>query len=133
MMKNSLKTAFLIFIALILFAGCSGKKKDNFVDNYKVQPKDTADINKDQYRIAEIFEGDKNQMHDLIKGPATFDIMHQGTGTFKISLLKNDGTLFAVLAEGTGDFKGKKELDIPETTAYILDVKTTGKWSVYRE
>jgi hypothetical protein len=132
-MKNILKTAFLIVTALIILQGCSGKKKDNFVDNYKVQTKDTADINKDQYRIAEIFEGDKNQMHDLIKGPATFYIMHQGTGPFKITLLKNDGTLLGILAEGTGDFKGKKEMDIPETTAYILDVKTTGKWSVYRE
>jgi len=132
-MKNIVKTAFLIVTSLIIMQGCSGKKKDNFVDNYKVQPKDTADINKDQYRIAEIFEGDKNQMHDLIKGPATFYIMHQGTGTFKISLLKNDGTLLAILAEGTGDFKGKKEMEIPETTAYILDVKSTGKWSVYRE
>ncbi len=132
-MKNIVKTAFLVLTSFIIMQGCSGKKKDNFVDNYKVQPKDTADINKDQYRIAEIFEGDKNQMHDLIKGPATFYIMHQGTGPFKISLLKNDGTLLAVLAEGTGDFKGKKEMEIPETTAYILDVKSTGKWSVYRE
>ena len=132
-MKNLAKTVFLIIISAIILTGCSSKKKSNYVDNYKVQPKDTMDINKDQYRIAEIFEGDKNQMHDLIKGPATFDIMHQGTGSFKIRLLKNDGTLLAILAEGTGDFKGKKELEIPETTAYILDVEATGKWSVYRE
>ncbi|NOS85322.1 MAG: hypothetical protein HOP31_09295 [Ignavibacteria bacterium] len=132
-MKNHLKTAFSILFLLVLIAGCSKDKGKNFVDNYKVQSKDTIDINKDQYRIAEIFEGDKSQMHDLIKGPATFDIMHQGSGPYKIILLKNDGTVFAVLAEGTGDFKGKKELVIPETTAYILDVTTTGKWSVYRE
>lgn len=132
-MKNHIKTTFSLILAATMLIGCSKNKDKNFVDNYKVQPKDTAGINKDQYRIAEIFEGDKNQMHDLIKGPATFDIMHQGTGPFKIILLKNDGTVFAVLAEGTGDFKGKKELEIPETTAYILDVKTTGKWSVYRE
>ena len=132
-MKNHVKTAFSILFLLVLIAGCSKDKGKSFVDNYKVQPKDTADINKDQYRIAEIFEGDKNQMHDLIKGPATFDIMHQGTGPYKITLLKNDGTLFNVLAEGTGDYKGVKELEIPETTAYILDVKTSGKWSVYRE
>jgi hypothetical protein len=133
MMKNYAKIAFSIIILSMLIAGCNKDKKKDFVDNYKVQPKDTADINKDQYRIAEIFEGDKNQMHDLIKGPATFYIMHQGTGPFKISLLRNDGTLLAVLAEGTGDFKGKKEMEIPETTAYILDVKSAGKWSVYRE
>ena len=132
-MKNHVKTAFCVIIAAILLTGCSKDKGSKNVDNYKVQHKDTADINKDQYRIAEIFDGDKSQMHDLIKGPATFDIMHQGTGTYKISLLKNDGTLLAVLAEGAGDFKGKKELVIPETTAYILDVKSTGKWSVYRE
>ncbi|MBL8015674.1 MAG: hypothetical protein JNK43_00265 [Ignavibacteria bacterium] len=132
-MKNYIITAFSIIFISLLFVGCGKGKDRKTVDNYKVQPKDTADINKDQYRIAEIFEGDKNQMHDLIKGPATFDIMHQGTGPFKVTLLKNDGTVLAVLAEGTGDFKGKKELTIPETTAYILDVKTAGKWSVYRE
>lgn len=132
-MKNQAKTVFLIIISAILLSGCGNKKDNKVVDNYKVQPKDTMDINKDQYRIAEIFEGDKSQMHDLIKGPATFDIMHQGSGQYKIRLLKNDGTEFAVLAEGSGDFKGKKEITIPETTAYILDVKSTGKWSVYRE
>ena len=132
-MKNNIKTAFSIIILFIFVTGCSKDKDKKFVDNYKVQPKDTADINKDQYRIEEIFQGDKSQMHDLIKGPATFDIIHQWSGSFKIILLKNDWTVFAVLAEGTGDFKGKKELVIPETTAYILDVTTTGKWSVYRE
>jgi len=132
-MKNQAKTVFLIIISAILLSGCGNKKDNKVVDNYKVQPKDTMDINKDQYRIAEIFEGDKSQMHDLIKGPATFDIMHQGSGQYKIRLLKNDGTEFAILAEGSGDFKGKKEITIPETTAYILDVKSTGKWSVYRE
>jgi PBP1b-binding outer membrane lipoprotein LpoB len=133
MMKKYIKTGFSIVILIFLFTGCSKDKDKKFVDNYKVQPKDTADINKDQYRIAEIFEGDKNQMHDLIKGPATFSIMHEGPGPFKVTLLKNDGTELAVLADVTGDFKGKKKLEIPETTAYILDVKTTGKWSVYRE
>jgi len=132
-MKNQAKTVFLIIISAILLSGCGNKKDNKVVDNYKVQPKDTMDINKDQYRIAEIFDGDKSQMHDLIKGPATFDIMHQGSGPYKIRLLKNDGTEFAILAEGSGDFKGKKEITIPETTAYILDVKSTGKWSVYRE
>ncbi|HRJ86710.1 MAG TPA: hypothetical protein PK753_13640 [Ignavibacteria bacterium] len=132
-MKNLVKTAFCLSVIAAMFTGCSKDKGSKVVDNYKVQHKDTADINKDQYRIAEIFDGDKSQMHDLIKGPATFDIMHQGTGSYKIRLLKNDGTEIAVLAEGSGDFKGKKQLDIPETTAYILDVKSTGKWSVYRE
>lgn len=119
-MKNHIKTAFSLILAATLLIGCSKNKDKNFVDNYKVQPKDTADINKDQYRIAEIFEGDKNQMHDLIKGPATFDIMHQGTGPFKIILLKNDGTVFAVLAEGTGDFKGKKNLKYPRQPLIYL-------------
>jgi DNA/RNA endonuclease YhcR with UshA esterase domain len=133
MMKNQIKIAFLLIISTILLTGCSKDKGKNNVDNYKVQHKDTADINKDQYRIAEIFEGDKNQMHDLIKGTATFAIMHEGTGTFKVLLLKSDGTEVAVLADVTGDFKGKKQIEIPETTAYILDVRTKGKWSVYRE
>lgn len=131
-MLIKLKFVLFVLFSVIILSGC-GKKGPKTVDNYKVQEKDTIDIKKDQYRIAEIFTGNKNQMHDLIKGPATFDIMHQGSGKFKATIKKPDGTIVAVLAEVTGDFKGKKKIDVPETTAYILDVETEGQWSVYRE
>lgn len=136
-MLNKFKYFVSLGVIIALFFACSSdkdkdKSKQN-VDNYKVQPKDTVDIKKDQYRIAENFVGTKNQIIDLIKGPATFDIVHQGTGKFVCTLMQADGTIIAVLADVTGDFKGKKQIEVPETRAYVLDVQTEGTWSVYRE
>ena len=68
-----------------------------------------------------------------MKGPANFILTHQGEGKFEVRLMHPDGELIAVLADVTGNFTGKKKVDVPETRAYILDVKTDGVWSVYRE
>jgi hypothetical protein len=134
-MLNKFKYFLSLAVSIALFFACSSdkdKSKQN-VDNYKVQEKDTIDIRKDQYRIAENFTGSKNQIIDLIKGPATFDITHQGTGKFVCTLMLADGTVISLLTDVTGDYKGKKQVEVPETRAYILDVKTEGVWSVYRE
>lgn len=132
-MTNKIKYfASLIVILTIVFACSSNKDKDK-TQNQQKQYKDTTQINKDQYRVAEIFSGSKNQIIDLMQGPATFDIFHEGTGKFKCTLMYADGKVIDVLADVTGDYKGKKKIDIPETRAYILDVETEGKWSVYRE
>ena len=131
-MKNHVKSAFILSFLFVFFIGCKSEKNKT-VDNYKVQTKDTADVHKDQYRIALIFTGNKSQMLDLIKGPVSFDIMHTGNGKFKVTLMKTDGNTVAVLADVIGDFKGKKKLEILETNAYILNVETEGQWSVYRE
>ena len=132
MIKNYAKFTILALLFAVFAAGCGSKKSGN-VDNYKVQEKDTINIKKDQYRVAEIFEGNKNQIIDLIKGPASFNITHEGQGPFKCTLMYADGTIVDVLADVTGDYKGKKNITVPETRAYVLDVKTDGKWSVYRE
>jgi hypothetical protein len=134
-MLNKFKYFLSLAVIIALFFACSSDKDKNKqnVDNYKVQEKDTIDIRKDQYRIAENFTGSKNQIIDLIKGPATFDITHQGTGKFVCTLMLADGTVISLLTDVTGDYKGKKQVEVPETRAYILDVKTEGVWSVYRE
>jgi hypothetical protein len=72
-------------------------------------------------------------MVDLIQGKATFQIIYEGEGNFKARIMNTDGTELAVLADVNGNFKGKKSIDVPVTTAYILDVRCKGKWSVYRE
>jgi hypothetical protein len=134
-MNNKFKyfTALLV-ILIIVFACSSNKDKTNTqTQNQQKQYKDTVQINKDQYRIAENFTGPRNQIIDLLQDTVTFDITHQGAGPFKCTLSYPDGTVFSVLADVTGDFKAKKELVIPETRAYILDVETQGTWSVYRE
>jgi len=126
--------AALLVIIAVIFACSSNKDKDKQnTQNQQKQYKDTVQINKDQYRIAENFVGPKNQIIDLLQDTVTFDITHQGTGPFKCTLSYPDGKVLSVLADVTGDFKGKKELVIPETRAYILDVETQGTWSVYRE
>jgi len=75
----------------------------------------------------------KNQIIDLIKGPASFEIQYMGDSHFKATLMYADGRVVDVLADVDGQYKGKKKVDIPETTAYILDVQCKGQWSVYRE
>lgn len=132
-MTNKIKyLASLIVIITIVFA-CSSNKDKEKSQNQQKQYKDTVKINEDQYRVAEIFTGSKNQIIDLMQDTVTFDIMHEGTGSFKCTLSYPDGKVVDVLADVTGNYKGKKKLIIPETRAYVLDVETQGQWSVYRE
>jgi hypothetical protein len=56
-----------------------------------------------------------------------------GDTHFKATLMYPDGRVLDVLADVEGSYKGKKRIDVPETTAYILDVNCSGPWSVYRE
>ncbi|HEY3251982.1 MAG TPA: hypothetical protein VGK25_12795 [Ignavibacteria bacterium] len=122
-----------LLILLGLAAACTRQEKDKQSTEKQQQTKDTVKINKDQYRVAEIFTDSKDQIIDLIQGPATFEIMYQGDSHFRATLMYPDGRVVAVLAEVDGSYKGKKKIDIPETTAYILDVNCKGQWSVYRE
>jgi len=124
-----------LFSALLLsfLTGCGSDKSKKDNQNTRNQ-KDTTVINKDQYRIAEIFTGGKNQIIDLMQGPATFDVTHKGPGKFYAALKFPDGTLLKLLADVTGDYKAKVKVDVPETRAYVLDVETPdGEWSIYRE
>ncbi len=134
-MADRLKFICALFAVLALVFACSSNKSDKDKENQTSQKQQQQQPTepKDQYRIAEIFENDKNQMVDLIEGPASFDIMFDGTGNFKAELLYTDGRPFEVLADVNGSYKGKKVITVPQTSAYILDVHCTGKWSVYKE
>jgi outer membrane lipoprotein-sorting protein len=133
-MKNFAKIMFILVMTLSFMQGCKGDKSARDNQNTQNQKKDTNVINKDQYRIAEIFTGGKNQIIDLMQGPATFDVTHKGPGKFYAALKYPDGTLLKLLADVTGDYKAKVKVDVPETRAYVLDVETPdGEWSIYRE
>ncbi len=134
-MKNYIKFLFSIFIIIVIIIACDSDKSTKDKQNTQTQTKqkDTVQINKDQYRIAEQFTGNKNQLIDLIQGPATFVLTHQGEGKFVARLIHPDGQLIEVLADVTGNYTGKKKIEVPETRAYVLDVRTEGVWSVYRE
>jgi len=132
-MQNKLKYLFSILILIGIITACSSNKTEKEKPNTQTQYKDTVKINKDQYRVAEIFTDSKNQMIDLMKGPATFEIQYLGDSHFKAALMHTDGRVLDVLADVEGSYKGKKRIEVPETTAYILDVQCKGQWSVYRE
>jgi len=121
--------SLLVVLSVIFACGSNKSDKKNEQTNQKQQTPDP----KEQYRIAEMFDDDKSQMIDLIQGKAVFAIVFEGEGNFKANILNVDGTLLAVLADVNGNYKGKKTVDVPTTTAYILDVHCKGKWSVYRE
>ncbi len=130
-MRDHLKFLLtLIVIASLVFACGKKSSKDEQTTQTQQQPEPER---KDQYRIAEMYSGSRQQIIDLIEGTATFDIEHQGDSTFTARLLNSDGTLVAVLADVKGNYKGTKTITAPKTSAYILDVRTTGTWSVYRK
>ncbi|MCE1165811.1 MAG: hypothetical protein LWX07_10465 [Bacteroidetes bacterium] len=83
-----------------------------------------------QYRLAYNVRGDKTQIIHLNKGDALFEYYHEGAGSFFVDLRTNDGKLIKVLADTKGDYEGKTELQVPETDAYLLTVKTTGVWGL---
>lgn len=132
-MKKFLKIAVFGTLFLSILSGCNSDKSKKENQNTQNQKKDTTVINKDQYRIAEQFTGSKNQIIDLMTGPANFVLVHQGDGPFVVRLMTAEGEVLDVLADVTGNYTGKKRFDVTETRAYILDVRTEGGWSVYRE
>jgi hypothetical protein len=132
-MENK-KALYILLAALIaLGSGCTRHKAGTDRDKLKESQKVAAE-KKDQYRMAEIFENDKTQIIDLMEGPATFDIKYDGNSTFTCRLLNNLGDIVDILADNRqGPFKDTKSITVPKTSSYILDVKTTGSWSVYRK
>ena len=128
-MKNHLNFLLsLLVIAALVFA--CGKKSEKDSQTTQQQPEPER---KDQYRMSEMFSGSKAQIIDLIEGPATFEIEHEGSSQFTARLLNPDGTQVALLADVTGNYRGTKSITVPKTSSYILDVKTEGRWSVYRK
>jgi hypothetical protein len=66
----------------------------------------------------------------LTEGLATFDVEHQGSGTFTIRLLDDQGMLIEQLAQGEGAFRGSKAVRVPRSGQYLYDVSASGPWSV---
>jgi hypothetical protein len=126
-------------VLLFIISGCTKpqqvieyEKKLKELEEKRI--KDSLESTKrNQYIMGETFTGDRSQIIDLITGPATFIINHEGSGTFVVKLLRGDGTFVTELANVTGNYKGTKSIEVQETAAYILDIKTQGRWSVTRK
>src|SRR5260221_4683232 len=99
------KLKFLISLLVVLtfvFACGSNKSDKNKTEQTNQTKQQPPPDPKEQYRIAEMFDDDKNQMIDLIQGKAVFAIVFEGEGDFKANVLNTYGTLLAVLADVNG-------------------------------
>ena len=134
-MINKIKFFVSLLVLLLIVYSCDSNKseKDKANDNKTNKTDPIKTEPKDQYRIAENFEGSKNQIIDLIEGPATFDITYQGDSHFNATLKYGDGTTLAVLADVDGNYKSTKQITVPKTAAYIIDVTCKGTWSIFRK
>ena len=124
---------FFIALVILFSAFTCGKFKPTQQQNTNTQQQTQKPEPKDQYRIAENYSGNKSQMIDLIAGPATFDIKYDGSSRFLALLLNNEGGIVDTLADVIGSYKGEKSINVPLTTAYVVDVKCEGIWSIYRK
>ena len=99
----------------------------------KVQKQNPTEDTSKQYKMSYSFDGDKTQIIDLMKGRAEFDLVYSGKSNFTARILNTDGTLLAVLADVGGPYSQKQVIEVPETGTYLLDVKTSGEWSLSRQ
>ena len=85
---------------------------------------------KDQYPLKYFYSGNLTQTFHLNKGTAVFYLEYEGGSDFLATVLTNEGRLIGTLAQEKGNFAGRREINVPETDAYLLDVKTSGKWNI---
>lgn len=135
-MANILKyAAFVLALILIITFGVlyySSDKTQNTAEttaNKTVQNESVSE----QYKIYFNFTGDESQIIDLIKGTVELNLIYEGTSKFTAKLLNTDGTLLAELVDRNGPVNEKQIISVPKTGAYLLDVKTTGEWSMGRK
>ncbi len=135
-MANILKyAAFVLALILIITFGVlyySSDKTQNTAEttaNKTVQNESVSE----QYKIYFNFTGDESQIIDLIKGTVELNLIYEGTSKFTARLLNVDGTIFAELVDMNGPVNEKQIITVPKTGAYLLDVKTTGEWSMGRK
>ena len=83
-----------------------------------------------QYRFAYTGKGDKINIISLNKGTSLFEYFHEGEGDFYADIKTSDGILLKILAQTKGNYEGKTEIEIPNTDAYVVTIKTTGNWGL---
>lgn len=135
---NSLKYIISIIVIFTLIIACSSRKdnQQNNKQNQTQPPKDTSKPDpKTQYRDIEYFEeeNNKSQLIDLRYGPVTFDMVFEGTGSFKVTISDSLAHYITTLAETTGPYKGQKLFESPKTGMFILDVTCKGRWFIKRK
>lgn len=135
-MANILKyAAFILVMMLIITLGVMYYSNDKTASPEHQSAKKTAqnESTSEQYKIYFNFSGDASQIIDLIKGTAEINLVYKGTSGFTARLLNTDGTLFTELVDKNGPVNQKQIISVPKTGAYLLEVKTTGEWSMNRK
>ncbi len=124
-----------LFVLVLITIACNSDKSDKQnSDNQKKNQTDPVKKEpKDQYRDGETFQDDKNQLINLIQGPATFKVSYVGDSHFIATIKDADDKVIDVLADVNGNYKGTKTITAPKTDVYILDVRCKGSWTIYRE
>lgn len=83
-----------------------------------------------QYKFAYTGRGDMSNIISLNKGSSLFEFYHVGKGDFYVDVRHSDGKLLKVLAQTNGSYQGRMEVQVPETDAYTINIKTTGEWGL---
>ncbi len=85
------------------------------------------------------FQGNSQAATDffeLSEGLKRFQMTHQGSGHFGVTLLNKDGSrigMESLLANEVGAFDGSKAARIPRNDIYLLQVSADGPWTVQIE
>ena len=135
-MANILKyAAFVLALMLIITFGVLYYRIDKSQSTALTTANKTVQNEsvREQYKIYFNFKGDESQIIDLIKGTAELNLVYEGTSKFTARILNTDGTLLADLVDMNGPVNEKQIISVPKTGAYLLDVKTTGEWSMGRK
>ncbi|NOS86326.1 MAG: hypothetical protein HOP31_14400 [Ignavibacteria bacterium] len=135
-MANILKyAAFILVMMLIITLGVMYYSNDKAPTTEHQSAKKTVQNESisEQYKIYFNFNGDESQIIDLIKGTAEINLVYEGTSKFTARILNTDGTLFTELVDTDGPVNEKQIISVPQTGAYLLEVKTTGEWSMNRK
>jgi len=97
---------------------------------FEPDAKRTEDGKGVQYRFAYTGKGDKTNIISLNKGASYFEFFHEGNGDFYADIKTSDGKMLKVLAQTKGNYEGKTELEIPNTDAYVVTIRTAGNWGL---
>jgi hypothetical protein len=130
MLKKAVITLVVFATFIALYLGYRMIKNNINYDSPINESEKVASEKKIQYRLAfNDVKGNKTQTVALNKGAAVFEVDHKGDGKYLFLLKTTKGDSLFEIAKGEGDFSIKKTFEVPETTAYLLEVLTSGTWS----
>lgn len=131
MAKNS-KVRLIVSVIFVfgLFGLGYWLLKENFKDVFEPDVKSTIDGKGIQYRFAYTGKGDMTNIISLNKGACMFEVFHEGNGEFYADIKTSDGKLLKVLAKTKGNYENKMEVEVPNTDAYVVTIRTAGNWGL---